>query len=191
MAKLYFYYAAMNAGKSTNLLQSSHNYRERGMNTLLLTPEIDHRAGVGKIASRIGLEAGARTFRQDDDLHSLVEASGEEAALACVLIDEAQFLTRPQVEQLAQVSDDLDIPVLCYGLRTDFQGNLFPGSAALLGWADNLTELKTICHCGSKATMNLRTDEKGNAIKEGSQVEIGGNERYVAMCRKHFREAMR
>ena len=191
MAKLYFYYSAMNAGKSTNLLQSSHNYRERGMNTLLLTPEIDHRAGLGKIASRIGLEAGAQTFRQDDDLHALVEGSEEDSVIACVLIDEAQFLTRPQVEQLAQVSDDLDIPVLCYGLRTDFQGNLFPGSAALLGWADNLTELKTICHCGCKATMNLRTDEKGNAIKEGSQVEIGGNERYVAMCRKHFREAMR
>ena len=191
MAKLYFYYSAMNAGKSTNLLQSSHNYRERGMNTLLLTPEIDHRAGLGKIASRIGLEAGAQTFRQDDDLHALVEGSEEDSVIACVLIDEAQFLTRPQVEQLAQVSDDLDIPVLCYGLRTDFQGNLFPGSAALLGWADNLTELKTICHCGYKATMNLRTDEKGNAIKEGSQVEIGGNERYVAMCRKHFREAMR
>ncbi|YCM43342.1 thymidine kinase [Verrucomicrobiaceae bacterium 227] len=197
MAKLYFYYSAMNAGKSTNLLQSSHNYQERGMNTLLLTPAVDQRAGIGKIASRIGLEAAARTFHQDDDLHALVEAreldpalSGE-AGVACVLIDEAQFLTRPQVEQLAQVSDDLDIPVLCYGLRTDFQGNLFPGSAALLGWADTLSELKTICHCGSKATMNLRTDEKGNAIKEGSQVEIGGNERYVAMCRKHFREAMR
>ena len=191
MAKLYFYYSAMNAGKSTNLLQSSHNYQERGMKTLLLTPEVDQRAGLGKIASRIGLEAGAETFRQDDDIHALVEAWQGDQPIACVLIDEAQFLARPQVEQLAQVSDDLDIPVLCYGLRTDFQGNLFPGSAALLGWADNLTELKTICHCGSKATMNLRTDEKGNAIKEGSQVEIGGNERYVAMCRKHFREAMR
>ena len=191
MAKLYFYYSAMNAGKSTNLLQSSHNYQERGMSTLLLTPQIDHRAGIGKIASRIGLEAVAETFQQDDDLHALVEAREIDPPIACVLIDEAQFLTRPQVEQLAQVSDDLDIPVLCYGLRTDFQGNLFPGSAALLGWADNLTELKTICHCGCKATMNLRTDEKGNAIKEGSQVEIGGNERYVAMCRKHFREAMR
>jgi len=191
MAKLYFYYSAMNAGKSTNLLQSSHNYQERGMKTLLLTPEVDQRAGLGKIASRIGLEAGAETFRQDDDIHAIVEAWQGDQSIACVLIDEAQFLTRPQVEQLAQVSDDLDIPVLCYGLRTDFQGNLFPGSAALLGWADNLTELKTICHCGCKATMNLRTDEKGNAIKEGSQVEIGGNERYVAMCRKHFREAMR
>ena len=161
------------------------------MKTLLLIPEVDQRAGLGKIASRIGLEAGAETFRQDDDIHALVETWQGDQPLACVLIDEAQFLTRPQVEQLAQVSDDLDIPVLCYGLRTDFQGNLFPGSAALLGWADNLTELKTICHCGCKATMNLRTDEKGNAIKEGSQVEIGGNERYVAMCRKHFREAMR
>lgn len=161
------------------------------MKTLLLTPEVDQRAGLGKIASRIGLEAGAEIFRQDDDIHAIVEAWQGDQPIACVLIDEAQFLTRPQVEQLAQVSDDLDIPVLCYGLRTDFQGNLFPGSAALLGWADNLTELKTICHCGCKATMNLRTDEKGNAIKEGSQVEIGGNERYVAMCRKHFREAMR
>ncbi|MGJ8698174.1 MAG: thymidine kinase [Verrucomicrobiaceae bacterium] len=191
MAKLYFYYSAMNAGKSTTLLQSSYNYQERGMGTLLLTPEIDQRAGIGKIASRIGLEAEAETFNQDDDLHALVEGREVDPAIACVLIDEAQFLTRPQVGQLAQVADDLDIPVLCYGLRTDFQGNLFPGSAALLGWADNLTELKTICHCGCKATMNLRTDEKGKAIKEGSQVEIGGNERYVAMCRKHFREAMR
>ncbi len=197
MAKLYFYYSAMNAGKSTNLLQSSHNYQERGMKTLLLTPVIDDRSDLGKVSSRIGLEAEAQVFHQDDDLHAFVEgrefdpALSGEAGVACVLIDEAQFLTRQQVEQLAQVSDDLDIPVLCYGLRTDFQGNLFPGSAALLGWADNLTELKTICHCGSKATMNLRTDKKGKAIKEGSQVEIGGNERYVAMCRKHFREAMR
>ena len=161
------------------------------MSTLLLTPEIDQRAGVGKIASRIGLEAEAETFNQEDDLHVFVEGRKIDPPIACVLIDEAQFLTRPQVEQLAQVADDLDIPVLCYGLRTDFQGNLFPGSAALLGWADNLTELKTICHCGSKATMNLRTDEQGEAIKEGSQVEIGGNDRYVAMCRKHFRDAMR
>ncbi|MEN8693413.1 MAG: thymidine kinase [Akkermansiaceae bacterium] len=191
MAKLYFYYSAMNAGKSTNLLQSSYNYQERGMGTLLLTPEIDERAGMGKIASRIGLEAEAETFNQADNLHALIEGREVDPPIACVLIDEAQFLTRPQVEQLAEVADDLDIPVLCYGIRTDFQGNLFPGSAALLGWADNLTELKTICHCGSKATMNLRTDEKGKAIKEGSQVEIGGNERYVSMCRKHFRESMR
>ncbi len=190
MAKLYFYYAAMNAGKSTVLLQSSHNYKERGMNTLLLTPEIDQRAGIGKIASRIGLEANAQTFNQDEDLHTLVKSTEVAPPIACVLIDEAQFLTRPQVEQLCQVTDELGIPVLCYGLRTDFQGNLFPGSAALLGWADNLIELKTICHCGRKATMNLRTDDNGNAIKEGAQVEIGCNERYVAMCRRHFREAM-
>ncbi|MGJ8643770.1 MAG: thymidine kinase [Luteolibacter sp.] len=191
MAKLYFYYAAMNAGKSTVLLQSSHNYKERGMNTLLLTPEIDQRAGIGKIASRIGLEANAKTFSQDDDLHALFRSTDATPPIACVLIDEAQFLTHSQVEQLCQLTDDTGIPVLCYGLRTDFQGNLFPGSAALLGWADNLIELKTICHCGRKATMNLRTDDDGNAIKEGAQVEIGGNERYVSMCRKHFREAMR
>lgn len=190
MAKLYFYYAAMNAGKSTVLLQSSHNYKERGMNTLLLTPEIDQRAGIGKIALRIGLEANAKTFRQDDDLHVLVSSTEATPPIACVLIDEAQFLTHPQVEQLCQLTDDTGIPVLCYGLRTDFQGNLFPGSAALMGWADNLIELKTICHCGRKATMNLRTDDEGNAIKEGAQVEIGGNERYVSMCRKHFRDAM-
>jgi thymidine kinase len=190
MAKLYFYYSAMNAGKSTVLLQSSHNYKERGMNTLLLTPEIDQRAGIGKIASRIGLDADAQTFNADADLHALVKSTQTAPPIACVLIDEAQFLTRPQIEQLSQVTDDLGIPVLCYGLRTDFQGNLFPGSAALLGWADNLIELKTICHCGRKATMNLRTNANGKAIKEGAQVEIGGNERYVAMCRKHFREAM-
>ncbi|CAA6692071.1 MULTISPECIES: thymidine kinase [unclassified Lentimonas] len=190
MAKLYFYYSAMNAGKSTVLLQSSHNYKERGMNTLLLTPKVDQRAGVGKIASRIGLDANAQTFNPEDNLHTLVQSTQATPPIACVLIDEAQFLTRPQVEQLSQVTDDLGIPVLCYGLRTDFQANLFPGSAALLGWADNLIELKTICHCGRKATMNLRTDAEGKAIREGAQVEIGGNERYVAMCRKHFREAM-
>lgn len=190
MAKLYFYYSAMNAGKSTVLLQSSHNYKERGMNTLLLTPEIDQRAGIGKIASRIGLDAEAQTFNANADLHAIVQSTQTTPPIACVLIDEAQFLTRPQVEQLSQVTDDLGIPVLCYGLRTDFLGNLFPGSAALLGWADNLIELKTICHCGRKATMNLRTDAEGKAIKQGAQVEIGGNERYVAMCRKHFREAM-
>jgi thymidine kinase len=190
MAKLYFYYSAMNAGKSTVLLQSSHNYHERGMRTLLLTPAIDQRSGVGKIASRIGLSRDAHIFSSDDDLFTLIHIPHQKQPLSCVLIDEAQFLTRPQVEQLARVADDIGIPVLCYGLRTDFQGNLFPGSAALLGWADNLIELKTICHCGRKATMNLRTDTKGKPIKEGEQVEIGGNERYVAMCRKHFVEAI-
>ena len=190
MAKLYFYYSAMNAGKSTVLLQSSHNYHERGMKTLLLTPVINQRDGEGKITSRIGLTKDAKSFKQEDDLYLLVKSTHEQAPIACVLIDEAQFLNRPQVEQLAKVTDKTGIPVLCYGLRTDFQGNLFPGSAALLGWADNLIELKTICHCGRKATMNLRTDAEGNPIKEGEQVEIGGNESYVAMCRKHFVEAI-
>lgn len=190
MAKLYFYYSAMNAGKSTVLLQSSHNYHERGMNTLLLTPAIDQRAGAGKIASRIGLAKDAQSFDNDENLFSIACAAHKKGAIACILIDEAQFLTRAQVEQLSQVTDEIGIPVLCYGLRTDFQANLFPGSAALLGWADNLIELKTICHCGRKATMNLRQGPDGKAIKEGEQVEIGGNERYIAMCRKHFREAM-
>ncbi len=190
MAKLYFYYSAMNAGKSTVLLQSSYNYKERGMQTLLLTPEIDQRAGFGTIASRIGLAAEAHPFSASDDLFALAGDANAEQAIACVLIDEAQFLTRPQVKQLSQVTDDLGIPVLCYGLRTDFLGNLFEGSAALLGWADNLIELKTICHCGRKATMNCRLSPDGTAMKEGTQVEIGGNERYVALCRKHFREAM-
>lgn len=190
MAKLYFYYSAMNAGKSTVLLQSSHNYHERGMKTLLLTPVINQRDGEGKITSRIGLTKDAKSFKQEDDLYLLVNSTHEQAPIACVLIDEAQFLNRPQVEQLAKVTDKTGIPVLCYGLRTDFQGNLFPGSAALLGWADNLIELKTICQCGRKATMNLRTDAEGNPIKEGEQVEIGGNESYVAMCRKCFVEAI-
>lgn len=190
MAKLYFYYSAMNAGKSTVLLQSSHNYHERGMKTLLLAPAINQRDGMGKIASRIGLKKDAQSFKQEDDLHLLIHNTHEQAPIACVLIDEAQFLSRRQVEQLAKVADQVGIPVLCYGLRTDFQGNLFPGSAALLGWADNLIELKTICHCGRKATMNLRTDAEGKPIKEGEQVEIGGNERYIAMCRKCFVEAI-
>ena len=189
MAKLYFYYSAMNAGKSTVLLQSSHNYKERGMNTLLLTPEVDQRAGHGKIASRIGLSAQARVFSPQAQLFELIESKHQEETLACVLIDEAQFLTQTQVHQLASVADLINIPVLCYGLRTDFQGQLFPGSAALLGWADNLIELKTICHCGRKATMNLRIDSNGAPIKEGDQVEIGGNESYVAMCRRCFIEA--
>ena len=190
MAKLYFYYSAMNAGKSTTLLQSSHNYHERGMRTLLLTPVVDQRAGSGKIASRIGLSNDARPFSETDDLRTLARAAHKASPIACMLIDEAQFLSEAQVHQIAAVADFDGIPVLCYGLRTDFRGQLFPGSAALLGWADHLTELKTICHCGRKATMNLRTDAAGNAIKEGAQVDIGGNERYVAMCRKHFTEAM-
>lgn len=190
MSKVYFYYSAMNAGKSTVLLQSSYNYRERGMHTLLFIPAIDTRAGVGRIQSRIGLTADAMALQPTEDIFAHVKAAHAAQPVACVLIDEAQFLTRPQVEQLTDVSDRLGIPVLCYGLRTDFQGQLFPGSAALLALADNLIELKTICHCGRKATMNLRVGPDGRAVKEGAQVEIGGNERYVAMCRRHYKDAL-
>ena len=187
MSKVYFYYSAMNAGKSTVLLQSSYNYRERGMRTLLFVPSVDTRAA-GRIESRIGLQADAITLTPTDDLLARVRREHASAPAACVLIDEAQFLTPAQVAQATDVADTLSLPVLCYGLRTDFQGNLFPGSAALLAVADNLIELKTICHCGRKATMNLRVDAAGNAVREGAQVEIGGNERYVAMCRRHFKE---
>jgi thymidine kinase len=189
MAKLYFYYSSMNAGKSTNLLQSSYNYKERGMNTLVLAPMMDDRYGEGRVTSRIGIESEAKTFRTDTDLLEVVEEFRAEKPLHCVLIDEAQFLTRDQVFQLSEVTDDLNIPVLAYGLRTDFQGEPFEGSKYLLSWADNLKELKAICDCGSKATMVLRMDENGNAVTQGSQVEIGGNDRYVSMCRKHFKEA--
>lgn len=190
MAKVYFYYAAMNAGKSTVLLQAGHNYRERGMRPLLLVPAIDNRAGAGRIHSRIGLAADARPIQPGDDLFALVRAEHAAGAIACVLVDEAQFLSPVQVWQLTDVADHLGVPVLCYGLRTDFQGRLFPGSAALLGVADDLSELKAICHCGRKATMNLRVDPAGRAVREGAQVEIGGNDRYVALCRRHFKEAL-
>jgi thymidine kinase len=190
MSKVYFYYSAMNAGKSTVLLQSSYNYRERGMHTLLFVPAIDTRAGAGRIQSRIGLGAEAMALPADENVFDHVKSAHAAQPVACVLIDEAQFLTRAQVEQLTDVSDRLGIPVLCYGLRTDFQGQLFTGSAALLALADNLIELKTICHCGRKATMNLRVGPDGRAVKEGAQVEIGGNERYVAMCRRHYKDAL-
>ena len=190
MAKLYFYYAAMNAGKSTALLQSSYNYRERGMRTLLFTPSIDTRYGTGRIESRIGLSSGAVSVSGSDEIITRVRMEHQNRPVACVLVDEAQFLTPEQVWELTEVADDLDIPVLCYGLRTDFQGKLFPGSAALLGLADDLTELKTICYCGRKATMNLRLDQEGRAAREGDQVEIGGNTRYLATCRRHFKEAV-
>jgi len=189
MAKLYFYYSSMNAGKSTSLLQSSYNYRERGMNTLILAPEMDDRYGVGRITSRIGLDSEATHFSTTDDLLDLIAAHSSDTPLHCVLIDEAQFLTKQQVFQLGQVCDDLDIPVLAYGLRTDFQGEPFEGSRYLLAWADNLKELKAICHCGAKATMVVRLDEHGIAVTEGSQIEIGGNDRYVSMCRRHFKQA--
>lgn len=190
MAKLYFYYSAMNAGKSTGLLQASHNYHERGLRTMCFIPAIDTRAGVGRIRSRIGLEAEANAFEPADDLLARVRDEHARQRVACVLIDEAQFLTPEQAWQLSDLSDRLEIPVLCYGLRTDFQGRLFPGSAALLAMADELVELKTICHCGRKATMNVRLGSDGRPVREGAQIEIGGNERYVAMCRRHFKEAL-
>jgi len=185
MAKLYFYYASMNAGKSTTLLQADFNYRERGMATMLWSAALDDR-GAAAIESRIGLHAGAHRFDGSTDLFAAVMAAG---ALSCVLVDEAQFLTPAQVWQLARVADEGAIPVLCYGLRTDFAGELFPGSAALLGIADALVELKAVCHCGAKATMNLRVDPQGRAVIAGAQTEIGGNDRYVALCRKHFASA--
>lgn len=188
MAKLYFYYAAMNAGKSTVLLQSSHNYRERGMQTLLFTPLIDTRYQLGTISSRIGLSEQAYAFTETEDLHAITcELQQNGTKYSCVLIDEAQFLTRNQVHQLTDITDQLSIPVLAYGLRTDFRGELFPGSQYLLAWADELIELKTICHCGRKAIMNMRIDEDGRAVVEGEQVLIGGNESYVSTCRLHFK----
>lgn len=191
MAKLYFYFAAMNAGKSTTLLQADFNYRERGMTTMLWTSAVDDRAEAGTISSRIGLQALAHSFDASTDLHARITAAHAETPVACVLLDEAQFLSAGQVWQLAHVADAANIPVLCYGLRTDFQGRLFEGSAALLGIADVLVELKAVCHCGRKATMNMRIDAAGNAVREGQQTEIGGNDRYVALCRRHFSEGLR
>jgi len=188
MAKLYFYYSAMNAGKTTLLLQSAHNYRERGMNPVLFTPALDDRFEVGVIKSRIGLESDAVAFTRDSDLFESVRKSLSDQNIHCVLVDEAQFLTRDQVFQLTEVVDRLSIPVLCFGLRTDFQGELFEGSRYLLAWGDQLEELKTICHTGQKATMVVRVDDEGYALREGSQVEIGGNERYVSVSRKEFKD---
>jgi len=186
MAKLYFYYSTMNAGKSTSLLQAAHNYAERGMTTMLFTAHFDDRAG-GRIASRIGIAAEAQKFGPSTDFWVLCSTTTS----ACVLVDEAQFLTKEQVRQLARVVDEANVPIMCYGLRTDFRGELFPGSAALLAWADSLVELKTICGCGRKATMVVRVSPDGVVEREGKQVEIGGNERYVSLCRKHFSEAQR
>jgi len=177
----------MNAGKSTSLLQSSYNYRERGMNTLVMTASIGDRYGVGKVASRIGIETQAQIFANHDDLAEIISAAHRHTTLHCILIDESQFLSKEQVKQLTYVVDILDIPVLCYGLKTDFQGELFSGSQYLLAWADKLVELKTICHCGRKANMVVRLDDKGNPMREGEQVAIGGNESYESVCRKHFR----
>ena len=190
MAKLYFYYAAMNAGKSTTLLQAAFNYAERGMVAMLFTAALDDRAGFAKIGSRIGLEANAVPFDAATDIAALVRAERATRDTSCVLIDEAQFLTCAQVWQLAELCDRDDLPVVAYGLRTDFRGELFEGSAALLGLADSLTELKAICECGRKATMNLRIDASGRAVRDGDQTEIGGNDRYIAMCRRHFVERL-
>ena len=190
MAKLFFYYSAMNAGKSTTLLQSSYNYRERGMCTLLLTPQFDNRFGEGTIKSRIGLDAEATRFSQAENLFDIVTRQHSQSPIHCVLVDEAQFLTRQQVFELTEVVDRLSIPVLTYGLRTDFQGSLFEGSMYLLAWADSLTEIKTICHCGSKATRVLRLDDNGQVVRSGEQVKIGGNDRYLSVCRKHFKEGI-
>ena len=188
MAKLYFSYSAMNAGKSTILLQASHNYRERGMNTLLLTAAFDDRAGKGRIGSRIGLAAEALTFAADTDILQLIRCAHEQKALDCLLVDEAQFLSVDQVWQLSVVVDQLNIPVMCYGLRTDFRGQLFPGSAVLLAVADTLREIRTICHCGRKATMVTRLTETGETVTDGAQIEIGGNDKYVSLCRVHWKE---
>ena len=191
MAKLYFYYAAMNAGKSTTLLQADFNYRERGMETMLWTAKLDERAGAGVIGSRIALSAPAHTYDADVDLFAAITDELKRRKLGCILVDEAQFLSQRHVLQLCEVADRLSIPVLCYGLRTDFQGKLFPGSAALLALADSMVELKAVCECGRKATMNLRVDEEGNAVAAGAQTEIGGNDRYIALCRRHFFERLR
>ncbi|GMM87505.1 thymidine kinase [Vibrio fortis] len=190
MAQMYFYYSAMNAGKSTTLLQSSFNYQERGMTPVIFTAALDDRYGVGKVSSRIGLQSEAQLFKADTNLFQAIAALDEEEKRHCVLIDECQFLSKEQVYQLTEVVDKLNIPVLCYGLRTDFLGELFEGSKYLLSWADKLVELKTICHCGRKANMVIRTDEHGVAIAEGDQVAIGGNDKYVSVCRLHYKEAL-
>ncbi|MDC0738236.1 thymidine kinase [Cognatishimia sp. SS12] len=190
MAKLYFQYSTMNAGKSTVLLQAAHNYRERGMECLLLTAQLDTRAGQGTIASRIGISEPAQTFDHETDLFALIATRLDHQEIACVFIDEAQFLSKAQVWQLARAVDDLGVPVMCYGLRVDFQGELFPGSAALLALADEMREVRTICHCGKKATMVVRQGPDGQALREGAQVQVGGNETYVSLCRRHWREAM-
>ena len=190
MAKLYFNYSTMNAGKSTVLLQAAHNYRERGMFPYLITAQLDNRAGEGRIASRIGIGQDADTYDDTEDLFAKIETRLTAGPCACIFIDEAHFLSHDQVWQLARAVDDLGVPVMCYGLRVDFQGQLFPGSAALLALSDEMREIRTICHCGKKATMVVRQDASGVVQREGAQVQIGGNESYVSLCRRHWREAV-
>lgn len=190
MAKLYFHYSTMNAGKSTALLQAAYNYREGGMVPYLITARLDNRAGKARIASRIGIGEEADTFAPGEEMFEKLKSRFATGPVACVFIDESQFLTRDQVWQLARAVDDLGVPVMCYGLRVDFQGNLFPGSAALLAWADEMREVRTICACGKKATMVIRRGPDGRALKDGDQVQIGGNETYVSLCRRHWRQAM-
>lgn len=190
MAKLYFNYSTMNAGKSTVLLQAAHNYRERGMVPYLMTAQLDNRAGRGRIASRIGIGADADTYHGEEDLFAKIEARLAEGTCACIFVDEAHFLSDAQVWQLARAVDDLGVPIMCYGLRVDFLGKLFPGSATLLALADEMREIRTICHCGKKATMVVRKDGEGRVMRSGAQVQIGGNESYLSLCRRHWREAI-
>ncbi len=188
MAKLYFHYSTMNAGKSTSLLQAAYNYRERGMEVYLLTADFDNRAGTGKIASRIGIEAEATIYQKDEDLFEKIKNRLSKSKVDCIFVDEAQWLSKAQVWQLARAVDDLQTPIMTYGLRVDFQGNLFEGSAALMAWADEMREIRTICHCGKKATMVVRRDASGRALTQGPQILVGGNETYISLCRRHFRE---
>lgn len=190
MAKLYFNYSTMNAGKSTVLLQAAHNYRERGMVPYLMTAQLDNRAGAGRIASRIGIGQDADTYASDEDLYEKITLRLAEGPCACIFVDEAHFLSNAQVWDLARAVDDLGVPIMCYGLRVDFQGKLFPGSAALLAWSDEMREIRTICHCGKKATMVIRMDASGAVVRSGAQVQIGGNESYLSLCRRHWREAI-
>ena len=191
MAQLYFYYSSMNAGKSTHLLQSSYNYNECGLHTVIYTAKIDDRYTEGKVSSRLGIDADALMFSESTDLYEQMKRAQAEKSISCMLIDEAQFLTKHQVKQLTDIVDELAIPVLAYGIRTDFLGQTFKGSAALLAWADKLVELKTICHCGRKANFVIRLDKDGNAVADGVQVEVGGNDRYQALCRKHFKSSVK
>ncbi len=188
MAKLYFHYSTMNAGKSTLLLQAAHNYQEMGMDCFLLTADFDDRAGEGKIGSRIGFAKSATTYGTNDDLFALIEDRLTQGPIACVMVDEAQWMSKAQVWQLARAVDDLGVPVMCYGLRVDFRGELFPGSATLLALADEMREVRTICHCGKKATMVIRKGADGKAVTDGAQVQVGGNETYLSLCRRHWRE---